>query len=170
MRQIHVLDLETLKSVREPIGLKECAPHAVAVVAVGSEIFVADGCEYCVEEPRPRGGSSVRFENAPTRVVVLSGAGELKRTMPLPTGHRYSGFQSLTALPSDKLLAVTIMGLVSMTTQGEILQARSSLYKTARYRCLARQTPPTHLPPREPRAGDGISTPNPLPRVPRGKK
>jgi len=169
VRQIHVLDLETLKSAREPIGLKECAPHAVAVVAVGSEILVADGCEYCVEEPRPRGGSSVRFEKAPTRVVVLSEAGELKRTMSLPTD-RYSGFQSLTTLPSDKLLAVTLMELVSMTTQGEILQARSSLYKTARYRCLARQTPPTHLPPREPRAGDGISTPNPLPRVPRGKK
>ena len=124
--QIHVLDLETLKSAREPIGLKECAPRAVAVVAVGSEILVADGCEYCVEEPRPRGGSSVRFEKAPTRVVVLSEAGELKRTMPLPTGHRYSGFQSLTALPSDKLLAVTRMELVSMTTQGEILQARTA--------------------------------------------
>ena len=115
-----MLDLETLKPAREPIGLKECAPHAVAVVALGGELFVAEGCSYYV-----RDGHSGRFEQAPTRVVVLSEAGELKRTMPLPTGHGYSGFQSLTALRSDKLLAVTCTELVTMTTQGEILQVRS---------------------------------------------
>ena len=50
---------------------------------------------------------------------------ELKRTMPLPTGQGYSGFQSLSALHNDKLLAVTCTELVTMTTQGEILQVRS---------------------------------------------
>ena len=47
---------------------------------------------------------------------------ELKRTMPLPTDHGYHGFESLTALRNDKLLAVTSQQLVAMTTQGEILQ------------------------------------------------
>ena len=109
--QLHVLDLETLKPAREPIGLKECAPHAVAVVALGGELFVADGCSYFVA-----GGEK---EDAATRVVVLSEAGELKRTMPLPTGHCYNGFKSLTALRNDKLLAVTEQQLVVMSTQGE---------------------------------------------------
>ena len=120
MRQLHVLDLETLKPAREPIGLKGCAPHAVAVVALGGELFVADGCNYWVKE-----GHSRRLEQAATRVVVLSEVGELKRTMPLPTGDCYSGFQSLSALRSDKLLAVTHIELVTLTTQGEILQVRS---------------------------------------------
>ena len=112
--QLHVLDLETLKSAREPIGLKECAPHAVAVVALGGELFVADGCSYFVA-----GGET---EHAATRVVVLSEAGELKRPMPLPTAQPkgyYNGFKSLTALRNDKLLAVTEQQLVVMSTQGE---------------------------------------------------
>ena len=115
MRQLHVLDLETLKPAREPIGLKECAPYAVAVVALGGELFVADGHRYFVA------GGHGKEEHAPTRVVVLSEAGELKRTMPLPTGHCYNGFKSLTALRNDKLLAVTSQQLVVMSTQGEAL-------------------------------------------------
>ena len=93
--QLHVLDLETLKPAREPIGLKECAPYAVAVVALGGELFVADGHRYFVA------GGHGKEEHAPTRVVVLSEAGELKRTMPLPTGQSkgyYNGFKSITAL------------------------------------------------------------------------
>ena len=69
VRQLHVLDPETLKPSREPICLKGCAPHALAVVALGSELFVADGRSYFV-----RDGHSGRFEDAPTRVVVLSEA------------------------------------------------------------------------------------------------
>jgi hypothetical protein len=111
-----VLDPETLKPAREPISLKECAPHAMAVISLGGELFVADDT-YWVGHRR-----SEQEKQAHTRVVVISEAGELKRNMPLPTGHRYSGFRSLTALRSDKLLAVTSRQLVVMSTQGEALQ------------------------------------------------
>ena len=73
-----MLDPETLKPAREPISLKECAPHAMAVISLGGELFVADDT-YWVGHRR-----SEQEKQAHTRVVVISEAGELKRNMPLP--------------------------------------------------------------------------------------